>query len=84
MSSTELSANTLQPSSVKSEIDSVYCLGIETSSEEARPARPASLQAATSLKRDSSQEGSHILVDSDNGHQSPYRGEHIAAERKGF
>ena len=80
MSSTELSADTLQPSSVKSDIDSVYNLGIKTSSEEARPAQQASLQAATSLKRDSSQEGSHIVVNSDNGP----RAEHNAAERQGF
>ena len=84
MSSTELSADTLQPSSMKSDIDSVYNLGIKPSSEEARHAQLASPQAATSLKGDSSQQESQILVNSEKGHQSPYRAEHNAAERKGF
>ena len=83
MSSTELSADTLQPSSMKPDIDSVYNLGIKPS-EEARQAQLASLQAATSLKCDSNQQESHILVNSDKGHQSPYRAEHNAAERKVF
>ena len=83
MSSTELSADTLQPSSMKPDIDSVYNLGIKTSSEEPRQAQLASLQAATSLKRDSSQQGSHILLKSGDGYQTPYRAEHNAAERNG-
>ena len=82
MSSMELSADTLQPSSIKPDIDSVYDVRNQTFSEEARQAQLASPQVATSLKRDSSQEGSHILVNSDNRHQSPYRVEHNAAERK--
>ena len=84
MSSTELSADTLRPSSMRPDIDSVYDLEIKTSSEEARQPQLASLQAATSLKCDSRQQESHILVNSDQGHQSPYRAEHNATERKGF
>ena len=84
MPSTELSADTLQPYSTKPDIDPVYNLGIKPSSEEARQAQLAPLQAATSLKCDSSQQESHILVNSDKGHQSPYRAEHNAAEPMEF
>ena len=71
MSSTEPSADTLQPSSIKPDICFVYNSSIKTPSKEADQAQMSSLSVATSKHHDSSQQGSHTLVDLDDRDQNP-------------
>ena len=84
MSSTEPSAGTLESFSLKPDTGSAYDLEINNSSKEANEVERSSLNAATPLKRNSSQQGSHALVNVDDGVQTPYRAEQDISVGEGF
>lgn len=84
MSLREPSTDTLEPSSLKPDISSAHDLGINDSSKEANELPISALNSATSLKRDGSQQGSHVSVDLDDGVQTLRRVELDVAESDGF
>ena len=81
MSSRELSADTPQSPSIKPDTDSEYDdLGTKNSSEDAKQTQTNSSEAATPLKRDSTQPRSQNLVDLNKVGQSPHQVQRHAAE----
>ena len=82
MSSTKPSADIFQPSSFRYDIDSTYVLGMKSTSSEADQGQVSSLKAIAPLKGDSSQQGSHTLVDLGDGDQSRCRLRQDVAEIK--
>lgn len=80
MSSTEPSADTLEPPSSKTDIDSTYSLEVGSSLKEAKKVQVSSIKARTPSKIYRSQEKPNTLLDLDDGDHNLCRVEQDVAE----
>lgn len=80
MPSTEPSADTLEPPSSRTDIDTSCNLGAGNSPKEAKQVQISSLKAGIPSKVDSKHQRSHTLVDLNDRDQNPWRGEQDVAE----